>query len=400
MQRVLASIAILWVTAALPLPASEADATAISKNIQAVHMPFGTVLDPMFVSTDSDQIAGYTRCGDSALWAGHYLAAESFRYAVTKSPEALGNAERALDGIRSLVDVTGTDLLARCLVPESSPYAAGIASEEAHNGVYKGKLGGKTYLWIGNTSRDQYSGVMFGLSVAYTEIPDAAVRGEVRSLVTRVLRFLGKNDWKAVMPDGRVSTTFFGRFDQQLAFLAVGRQVDPQRFGGDYEWSRMLYNQLVIAPVALDTLDTHSSYFKFNLDAINLYTLRRLDAGAGQHGYDVFRHATKSHGNAFFDVIDRGLNGPDAARDAEIRALLAAWLRRPRRDFSVDLRGVLATCGSGQACAPIPVERRVNTDFLWQRSPFQLVGGGEGLIETAGIDYILPYWMARFYGVL
>ncbi|HEY7180203.1 MAG TPA: hypothetical protein VIC84_02240 [Blastocatellia bacterium] len=42
---------------------------------------------------------------------------------------------------------------------------------------------------------------------------------------------------------------------------------------------------------------------------------------------------------------------------------------------------------------------RVNTDFLWQRSPFLLFGGGAGAIETAGIDYILPYWMARYYGI-
>ena len=43
---------------------------------------------------------------------------------------------------------------------------------------------------------------------------------------------------------------------------------------------------------------------------------------------------------------------------------------------------------------------RVPTDFLWQRNPFDLVGGGSGKIESAGIDYILPYWMARYYGVL
>jgi uncharacterized protein (TIGR03437 family) len=37
---------------------------------------------------------------------------------------------------------------------------------------------------------------------------------------------------------------------------------------------------------------------------------------------------------------------------------------------------------------------------VWQRSPFQLsVSGGAGIIETAGIDYILPYWMARYYGL-
>jgi uncharacterized protein (TIGR03437 family) len=42
---------------------------------------------------------------------------------------------------------------------------------------------------------------------------------------------------------------------------------------------------------------------------------------------------------------------------------------------------------------------RPPTDFLWQRNPFQLAGGLYGTIEGAGIDYILPYWMARYYAV-
>src|SRR5262249_57488719 len=57
---------------------SETDALAISANIRAKHMPFGTVLDPIYAAPDSDQIAGYTHCGDSALWTGAYLAAEAF----------------------------------------------------------------------------------------------------------------------------------------------------------------------------------------------------------------------------------------------------------------------------------------------------------------------------------
>jgi hypothetical protein len=65
----------------------------------------------------------------------------------------------------------------------------------------------------------------------------------------------------------------------------------------------------------------------------------------------------------------------------------------------VDLRDSLPACGENRACQPIPVEQRVQTDFLWQRSPFQLSGGGDGLIESPGIDFLLPYWMARAYGV-
>ena len=100
-------------------------------------------------------------------------------------------------------------------------------------------------------------------------------------------------------------------------------------------------------------------------------------------------------------MIDRALTGPDNKRDAETRALLEAWLRRPPRDQFVDLRDEFPSCGQpDRACDAIPVERRVPTDFLWQRSPFLLFGGGSGTIQEAGIDFILPYWMARFYEVL
>jgi hypothetical protein len=62
--------------------------------------------------------------------------------------------------------------------------------------------------------------------------------------------------------------------------------------------------------------------------------------------------------------------------------------------------GQFVPCGPNEACQPLPVQDRVTTDFLWQRDPFALAGGGEGDIETAGIDYILPYWMGRYYGVI
>jgi uncharacterized protein (TIGR03437 family) len=110
------------------------------------------------------------------------------------------------------------------------------------------------------------------------------------------------------------------------------------------------------------------------------------------------RNHTASHQNAFFDVVDRALEGPNAGRDFEALALLNQWLQRPRRDPAVDLRGVVPVCGV-EACQPVPVPLRPPTDFLWQRTPFQLTFAGSGVIESAGIDYILPYWMARYYGL-
>jgi uncharacterized protein (TIGR03437 family) len=380
--------------------AGEADALAISANIQARHLPFGTILDPVFVPADSKQITGYTRCGDSALWTGHYLAAEAFRYQVTRDPQALNNVKNAIAGIKSLADVTGTNVLARCLVPVNSPFASAIRSEEAQNGIYGGKSG-DTYFWVGNTSRDQYSGVMFGLAVAYDMVDDAGVQNSISQLVTRLIDFLSGHSWAVVMPDGSVSTVFLDRPDQILSFLQVGRHVNSDHFSFQYDVQRLLLSAATMVPIAFDTT-SDSSYFKFNLDYINLYNLVRLESSDFQaiygQAYGILRNHTAGHQNAFFNLIDRGLNGADASRDGETLALLGAWLERSRRDEKIDLHGVVPVCGD-RACQPVAVPIRPPTDFLWQRDPFQLAGRGDGFIESAGIDYILPYWMTRYYAV-
>src|ERR1700756_4027551 len=95
-------VACLVLACLLPAVAAESDALAIDANIQARHIPFATILDPINASSTSTQITGYTRCGDSALWTGAYLAAAAFRYNVTRSPDALNNVKRALAGLKAL----------------------------------------------------------------------------------------------------------------------------------------------------------------------------------------------------------------------------------------------------------------------------------------------------------
>jgi hypothetical protein len=396
---------VILLFAFIPLQSAEPDALAISANIQAKHLPYGTILDPIYAAKDSDQIVNYTRCGDSAIWTGHYLAAESYRYAVTKSPEALTAVRNAIQGINMLLNVTGNNLLARCFVPAGSQYAGPISQEEKHNGIYTATYNGDQYLWVGNTSRDQYAGVFYGLTVAHDVVDDNGVQGSVRYLVARMLDYLRGHGWFVIMPDGSVSTTFIGSGQHQLSFLKIGRRMDGH-YTTAYKALSISLAPETIAPIALDVKDPYDSYFKFNLDTISFYGL--LASGDSswvrlnyEKAYDILRNTVDDHQNAFFNMIDRAINGPNATRDEQTRQLLDAWLQRPRRDDWVDLRSDVPTCDDAtRACDPIPVERRVRTDFLWQRSPFQLYGGGDDLIETAGIDYILPYWMGRYYGVI
>jgi uncharacterized protein (TIGR03437 family) len=386
---------LLLALSAPPARASEADALAISANIQASHLPFGTILDPIYASVSSHQIIGYTRCGDSALWTGAYLAAEAFRYKVTQSPDALKNAQAALAGLKGLSDVTGNNLLARCIVQADSPYAQGIASEESANGIHQAA----PWFWVGNTSRDEFVGAIFGLGAAYDLIDDPTTKAGISDLVTRLTAFLTGHNWSITLPDGSTTTTFLTRPDELLTILEVAKHVNPSRFSTYYSEQKLLIEATVPAPIAFD-IASDSSYFKYNLASMCFYNLLRLDdADPYDAAYSLLRGHTGPQQNAFFDIIDRALSGPNAARDQETRSLLEQWLQKTRRDPFTDDTRLVANCGNA-ACLPIPLLLRPPADYLWQVSPYQLSGGGSGIIEGAGIDYILPYWMARYYGVI
>ncbi len=370
-----------------PLAAAESDALAIDAAILARHLPFGTILDPIYTSSSSTQIAGYTRCGDSALWTGAWLAAESFRYKVTQSADALSNVKTALAGLKSLVDVTGDNRLARCIVAANSPYAAGIASEEAANTIHQAP----PWIWVDNTSRDQVVGVFFGLGAAFDFVDDAGVRSSVSDIATRVAGFVSTHQWS---PNDDLSNTFLIRPEELQMLLQVARHVNP---------SNTISGPPIVLPVSIavsvDVMGL-SSYFKFNLDYMTFFNLFRLQSNSDNlAAYLILRNFTASHQNAFFDAVDGILSGSNPSRQAETRNLLDEWLARSNRDFSVDVSKTVAVC-SGEACQPVPVPLRPPATFLWQDDPFQLVGGGSGVIEGSGIDYILPYWMGRYYGAI
>ena len=105
---------------------------------------------------------------------------------------------------------------------------------------------------MGNTSRDQYMGVIFGLGVAYDMVNDAGVRASIQQIADRLVGFLKGHAWTVAMPDGSVSTTFVIRPDEILTLLQVGRHVNPNAFQTDYDINRILLAAGVLTAVAVD----------------------------------------------------------------------------------------------------------------------------------------------------
>src|SRR3712207_8703850 len=100
----------------------------------------------------------------------------------------------------------------------------------------------------------------------------------------------------------------------------VGRRINPAEFDLTYQALRAALGAEVGAPITWECQDPHGSYYKFNLNHINLYNLIRLETdGVARllymNAFATLRGCTATHENAHFNMLERGVAGPDAARE-------------------------------------------------------------------------------------
>jgi hypothetical protein len=382
---------------ATPARANDDYAISVSRNIQQHHAPFGMVLTTIYQTADTKDYIKWTDFGDSALWTGAYLAAESFRYKVTKSSEALANVRRTVETFRKL-SLMADGVLPRFYYEADGPligeFLADFAGDKELN---QRNFEGKEIYYKTAVSRDQYAGLYFGLGIAYDLMEDEDIKSVIRDSITRFTDSLIKNNWTTYRYDGSMWTTFIHRPEQMLSMLQVARHANPEKFTAVYEKKRASLAIHTWLPIWIESLSVDTSYYKFNLNEMYLYNLIRLEEGNSkylkhyQDAYTILAKTVDSHKNAFFDTVETALRGPDQARTAEIKKGLEAVRLRGLRHFSVD---VTSKYTKGMV---VEVIDRCFGDFLWQGSPFCLESVGDPRLESPGLDYILPYWMMRYY---
>jgi hypothetical protein len=379
-------------------------------------------------------VTGYHSGGDSAIWTGHYLAAEAFRYSVTQDPLALDALGHTLKGIGALLDVNGgTGLLARVAAPESSMVGQNIV----RRGVFRSaQLYGER--WVGRQgskgiSRDQYSGVMFGLSITYELVP--ALRSECEFRIKQILDYLIRNNWSIDEDrpvwngtNGSRGPTFWTGINyQKLAFLLIGHRVDPARYAGELAQAGPLSENAWMG-LWTSTFGT-DHYYKFNLAHIGLYNFFRLETDPQRwqdlhRAYAITERYVGHHRNAHFDLIQASIDpATSTALYPSVREAMRQMMDSPHRDVApavIDLSAVqwvnLQTFGYsngsggtfsvGSSTQRFPTEpldvflRKPTGHFQWQRDPFTAATPNQGndKAERIGLDLVLPYWMGRAQG--
>lgn len=465
------------------------------------HLPFGTVLtldypwlplDPPVGRIPGGALPGpktppptYGAVADSAIWTGHYLAAESFRYAAMPSPEALERVKFVLGGIKRLFDVTGDVVGPGLPVRQGSagglsmggtafiPVTAGpgILSRTFHHSndsinyttgpletqpcYYMHPEGGwsvqgqanayQTYgsipdnirtqtpflikpvgpIWYGwgcgtnhPVSRDQQVGVFMGLAMAYQNVNNPEVQATAKHLIEDALDYLLRNNWNVVLPpDNRIAPTssYLGDFPKQLAYLRIGKTVNPAKYGPIYD-KYAPAAELTWIPIWFSSIDPPFQYYKFNLSHAAFSPLLFLETdpsirARAMVGYNVLWSTIHHHKNAYFDLLHVLVQSPAERAAAatslsspnsrislaeEIKALLNEWLIRrslvlgpnglPRNDVAdwqyqsqlwprdVSLYASLGSNPKWIANFPLPIWGRIGRgmDIMWQRDPFQV----------------------------
>jgi hypothetical protein len=138
----------------VPLPVDyDGTATLIDQGLQATHLPYGAVFSIETVPdyTEAAQAPGeyYADEEDSGIWTGHLLAAASYRYAATSTPESLALVKKLMSGIDRLFWVASGEVVkdgrtsavsapgatfARSALPNDSPIGWWQAASEILHG--------------------------------------------------------------------------------------------------------------------------------------------------------------------------------------------------------------------------------------------------------------------------
>lgn len=357
------------------------------------------------VSTDND-----------GLWTAIYTAAECFRYAVTRSPEAAERARLTAEAVLFLEEVTGRPgYPARSYIVPGEP--------RPPDGTWHWRPDGRI-LWKSDTSSDELVGHYFLFAVAYDLLDDAALKAKIAATTRRITDHILDHDLQ--LTDIHGQPTYWGRWSPEyfasprgrgdsplnaleiLSFLKAAHHITGEpRYEAEY---RRLAGPAGYAAITarLDALREEINYSDEELAMLPFYLLFRYEkdpallaiyrGALGQWWRNISREA-----NPLWTAIHAATGAPVDFTDS-LRTLyripldLREWTVENAHRTDLEWESEADRHGRRQARVLIaPDERPV---MKWNGNPFRTDGGNGGRGEDDGAFFLLPYWMARQGGLI
>ena len=355
---------------------------------------------------------------NDGLWTALYLAAQSYRYAVTGSDEARAWANQAFDAIEWLEGVTTVDGFPTKAIVEAGDDTGSDAVE-----WYPSEDG--DWYWKGDCSSDEIDGHMYGYSIFYDLAADDACRMRIVALVDRIMGHIVDNGYLIIGKDGK--PTRWGVWSPEylngpwraqrglnsleiLAHLKTAHHItgsdryeeEYQRLIEEHGYAENTRRQKLTLPGHVNHSDDELAFISY-YPLIKYETdpkLREIYLDSLDHAWGIERPERNPWWNYIYGALSGcDCDAEDAARTLrEIPTDLIDWPVRNSHRQDIRLDADRGRKGELQSVGVLPYDELPASK--WNLNPYSLDSDTQGTREDDGTYYLLPYWMGRYYGFL
>jgi len=393
---------------------------------EARHIRRGYVTDCNLLTPGDPAKSSMGSDDNDGLWTAMYVAAQSFRYAVTQSPDARRQARQSFQAILELEKVTEIPgFIARSRVHKSEDEFGKERGGEWH------RTSDGQWEWKGDTSSDEMDGHCFAWPIYYDLVADEAEKETIRAVVRRVVDRIIANGFYLIDVDGK--PTKWGVWApeklnddaewfperglnslEMLCYLKVAHHIT-----GDAKYDDVARDLINQHHYALNTItqkgmpgdypgagDNHSddelaflAYYgllKYETDP----QLRAIYLASIERSWQIERPENCPFANFIYGAVTGRPCDVQAAVESlqEIPLDLIRWtvINSQRADIASDRQ--LDRFGKPQLLKPLSWRERPL--HKWNGNPYTKDDSNDGCNEQCGTFWLLPYWMGRYHGII
>lgn len=380
-----------------------------------------------------DLHTGFMEDSDNdGLWTSMYLGAEAFRYAVTRSPEALQNCRESLDAMERLYSVNPVKGF-----PARSFERKGFALHDKDKWIAAPH---PEWEWKSTTSSDEAIGHIFVFGVMAELIDDADIRNRSIALIDSLMQHIVDNDFYMIDWDGK--PTLWAKWNPEYVNarpkMVGDRKINASNIMAMLQTAYHFTKKEIYKEKAFELMEKHG-YFE------NLMRPMKEIAQAPEDADDWSKMLSESWNHSDDEMYFLGYWGlyryafNDTLKEHYKKAIIDHWeIERPEKDGLWNIATALVNPKEFDLKEAIwylqeyPLdmiawtvknsERKdielVEPNFREQSTKevlppdelriarhnanrFRLDGGYNGTEElSAGDIWLLPYWMGRYLGVI
>ncbi len=391
---------------------------AFVERVQKRHVRWGMTSDSILQTPGDLSTNKMVSSDNDGLWTQMYVAAEAFRYAVTKEADARANAIVGLEAMLRLEQITGIPgFHARSIIKIGEDI-------QPKDGEWHTTADG-LWRWKGDTSSDEIVGHYFGYAVYYDLVADETEKEKIRGVITRMTDHILNNNFQLIDTDGK--RTRWGwwapediwedpdetglRALHMLAHLRTAHHITGNpRYEQAYQelitkhrYHLLMRNQKINYPGRINHSDDELAFLSYY--PLLIYEkdakLREVYLQSLERSWQVERPER----NPLWNFIYAACSGAkEYDREDSIRTLreipmeLIEWTVTNSHRLDVPMDLLADRFNRKQALIVLPYDELPMTK--WNGNPYRIDGGNGGRTEDDGAYFLLPYWMGRYHKLI